>query len=80
MMPHDQALSNKDVNIYEIVELNVLNWKGGAKFVFTFIFPHQDWNIICVCVLSHVQLFSTPWIVVHQAPLICGISQARMLG
>ena len=52
-MPHDQALwSNKDVNIYEIVELNILNWKGGAKFVFTFVFPHQDWNIICVCVCT----------------------------
>ena len=50
--------------------------------MFTFVFPHQDWNIICVyvCILSHVQLFLTPWIVALQAPLIRGISQARMLG
>ena len=24
---------------------------------------------MCVCVLSHVQLFATPWTVTHQAPL-----------
>ena len=24
---------------------------------------------MCVCVLSHVQLFATPWTVAHQAPL-----------
>ena len=26
----------------------------------------------CVCVLSHVQLFVTPWTVAHQAPLSLG--------
>ena len=30
------------------------------------------------CVLSHVQLFETPWTVAHQAPLSMGILQARM--
>ena len=25
--------------------------------------------VLCVCVISHVQLFVTPWTVVHQAPL-----------
>ena len=24
---------------------------------------------ICVCVLSHIQLFVTPWTIAHQAPL-----------
>ena len=24
---------------------------------------------VCVCVLSHIQLFATPWTVAHQAPL-----------
>ena len=24
---------------------------------------------VCVCVLSHVQFFATPWIVAYQAPL-----------
>ena len=32
-----------------------------------------------VCVLSHVQLFATPWIVACQASLFLGILQARML-
>ena len=30
-------------------------------------------------VLSHVQLFGTPWTVAHQAPLSMGFSQARIL-
>ena len=29
----------------------------------------------CTCVLSHVQLFATPWTVAHQAPLSTGFSQ-----
>ena len=28
-----------------------------------------------VCVLSHVQLFVTPWTVAHQAPLSVGFSR-----
>ena len=30
---------------------------------------------MCLCVLSHVQLFATPWTVAHQAPLPMGLSQ-----
>ena len=30
---------------------------------------------MCVCVLSHVQLFATPWTVAHQAPLSMGFSR-----
>ena len=33
----------------------------------------------CVCVLSHVQLFATPWAVARQAPLSMGIFQAKTL-
>ena len=29
----------------------------------------------CVCILSHVQLFVTSWIVAHQAPLSTGFSR-----
>ena len=42
----------------------------------------RDWNLEgqgklnrCVCVLSHVQLFGTPWTGVHQAPLPMGFSR-----
>ena len=34
---------------------------------------------IHVCMLSRVQLFSTPWTVVRTAPMSMGILQARML-
>ena len=34
---------------------------------------------IVVLMLSHVQLFVTPWTVAHQAPLSMGIFQARIL-
>ena len=30
---------------------------------------------MCVCVLSHVQLFVTPWTVAHQDPLSMGFSR-----
>ena len=33
----------------------------------------------CVGVLSHVQLFATPWAVAHQAPLSVGFFPARIL-
>ena len=35
--------------------------------------------LVCVCTLSHVWLFATPWTVIHQAPLSMGILQARIL-
>ena len=31
--------------------------------------------IFCVCVLSRVRLFATPWTVAHQAPLSMGLSR-----
>ena len=37
-------------------------------------------HYICVCLLSCVQLFATPWTIVHQAPLFMGWTfQARIL-
>ena len=30
---------------------------------------------VCVCVLSHIQLFATPWTAARQAPLSMGLSQ-----
>ena len=30
---------------------------------------------VCACVLSHVQLFATPWTVAHKAPLSIGFSR-----
>ena len=35
--------------------------------------------VLCAQLLSHVQLFETPWTVAHQAPLSMGILQARIL-
>ena len=35
--------------------------------------------LCCAYSLSYVQLFVTPWTVVHQAPLSKGILQARIL-
>ena len=33
--------------------------------------------MVCVCKLSHVQLFATPWTVAHQGPLSVGFFQAK---
>ena len=38
------------------------------------LFPYVNFHLSCVhltsqCVLSHIQLFATPWTVVYQAPL-----------
>ena len=35
--------------------------------------------LVCVCMLSRVWLFATPWTVIHQAPLSMRILQARIL-
>ena len=36
-------------------------------------------SLFFCAVLSHVQLFATPWTVTHQAALSMGILQARLL-
>ena len=44
---------------------------------------HSHYSTFAVCAVlscfSHVRLFSTPWTVVHKAPLSTGILQARIL-
>ena len=37
--------------------------------------PRIQRHHVCVCMLSHVCLFATPWTVAHQAPLCMGLSQ-----
>ena len=34
---------------------------------------------MCLCVLSHVQLFATPWTAAHQAPLSMGFPRQEYL-
>ena len=51
---------------------------------FTALRRDEGWMFIdivcvCVCVLSHIWLFATPWTVTHQVPLVHGIFQSRML-
>ena len=45
--------------------------------------PHSQYPIKLYCVLclviSHIQLFVTPWTTAHQAPLSMGVLQARVL-
>ena len=36
--------------------------------------PEYFLILLCVCALSHVQLFATPWTVARQAPLSVGFS------
>ena len=35
----------------------------------TKMYPRYLKYLVCVCMLSHVQLFVSPWTVAHQAPL-----------
>ena len=44
----------------------------------------HTWNLpreksVCVCVLSPIQLFASPWTIACQAPLSMGFFQARIL-
>ena len=43
------------------------------------IFAHYFHNILtkCMCMLSHLQLFVTPWPVAHQAPLFMEFSRQQ---
>ena len=47
------------------------------SFIHTYIYLYV--YIYSVCVLSHVQLFVTPWTVARQVPLSMGILQTRTL-
>ena len=45
--------------------------KGRYFILFIFVYPVP----MCVCLLSHVWPFATPWAVDHQAPLSMGFSR-----
>ena len=34
--------------------------------------PHKTHSVCCMCVLSRVLLFTTPWTLAHQTPLSMG--------
>ena len=50
---------------------------GASESVWTPL-PLSPQTVLCL-LASHVQLFTTPWIVAHQASLSMGILQARIL-
>ena len=57
---------------YKNIHCNILiEWKVGqlelVSNMIVFIKNYGKYN--CMCVLSHVQLFVTPWTVAHRAPL-----------
>ena len=55
----------------------LLNWKKWRRISRC---PQIKCNsVVCVCqLLSHVQLFATPWTVAHQAPLSMGFSRQNI--
>ena len=42
------------------------SWRSSWSFI---IFVMHPWRCMWAQLLSHVQLFATPWTIVHQAPL-----------
>ena len=57
--------------------MNILNIKNIIHLKI-FIVLNRERNID-ICTLSNVRLFETPWTVAHQASLLMGILQARIL-
>ena len=55
-----------------ILQARTLEW---VAISFSSIKLYSALLIVFVCVLSHVQLFATPWTVAHQAPLPEGFSR-----
>ena len=55
----------------------LFEFQGGIQLSITVLFIF----VLCamVCLVSHVQLFLTPWPVAYQAPLSMGTLLARML-
>ena len=39
--------------------------------------PHKTHSVCCMCVLSRVLLFTTPWTLAHQAPLSMGFPKQK---
>ena len=57
--------------IYEKGDVKNKTQTAFYYVLYMFIF----YKTVCVCVLSHVGLFATPWTVAHQAPLSMGFSR-----
>ena len=41
----------------------------------SYLLGKKAWVVVCVCVLSRILFFATPWIVARQAPLSTGLSR-----
>ena len=52
-----------------------LPWWLSTWFFHCFFIRASGATHVCVCLVSHVQLFVTPWTVAHQAPLSMGFSK-----
>ena len=50
--------------------MSLESWLRNGVWLRTLVQSIVDWGVVCV--LSHVQLFVTPWTVAHQAPLSMG--------
>jgi len=48
-----------------------------ASLRFSLYSPGSFLHCVCVCMVSYVQLFATPWTVVHQAPLCMEFSRGK---
>ena len=57
--------------IYEKGDVKNKTQTAFYYVLYMFVF----YKTVCVCVLSHVGLFATPWTVAHQAPLSMGFSR-----
>ena len=69
---HKQSGKINSIKLFLLLSRHI--WRINTKRISIFYFM-----LCCACWLSHVQLFSTPWAVAHQAPLSMEILQARIL-
>ena len=69
---HKQSGKINSIKFFLLLSRHI--WRINTKRISIFYFM-----LCCACWLSHVQLFSTPWAVAHQAPLSMEILQARIL-
>ena len=59
-------------------QLSVIRWLSSGDPTYGMVTTVNN-TMCCAELLSHVQLFETPWTVACQAPLSMGILQARIL-
>ena len=60
-----------------ISHINLYNHHHSQDTERVMVLPFRGFSRVCVCVRSHVQLFTTPWTVAHQAPLSMGFSRQQ---